>query len=134
MLGIEVDGHELHWAVADTHDIRGTGTENARVTRHAILRLIRREKPTAIATGPTLAGIVRPSAARFGLPTVTLPERAIPPSSLALLYQGVEIVAPSRPALRLLGRVVRAVLEVSIPPRKYAPTIPRHPTRRRGRA
>ena len=136
VLGVELGGAELRWAVADAWHLRGSGTENARIARVAITRLICREKPSAVAATLRAMPLARAAARRFRLPVVLLPKRPIPPASLTVLYADAPLMAPTPAALHLLGRVVRTILEVAIPARTDLPraaTQTSDPRKARGR-
>lgn len=124
----------LAFTVIDPWVIRGSGRMHCREPSHraAILRLVRREKPTMVVTSD--ADLVEPSqvvAKTCGITIVTKRPPHIPIAIATDLYPDLPLFAPGRLS-RLAALGISAVLNLSPSPRTYAHS--RHnPAQRRAR-
>lgn len=115
--------HGLHWAVADPWEVRGAGRTpcRARSERLAIVKLIRREKPTAVACETKrLRTSVHQVAKVNGVATVDEPPPVLEAELARDLYPEAAIRAPTDALLRLASVAISAVLHADIPTRRYA--------------
>lgn len=114
----------VHYAVADPWELRSSGTlrYRRRSRRAALVRLVRREKPTALATRddtlrPALLRVS--SVAHIDMVRQSVP--TIPPTVAVELYPELPLRAPT-PALASVARLaIAAVLHADTHPRRYAP-------------
>ena len=131
VLAVKVIPTGLAFAVVDPWMIRSSGRTHCRShTRlSAVLRIVRREKPTAITTSDT--GIVETIgrvAAHCGIAVIKKRVPKIPVSIASDLYPELLLFAPGRLG-RLAALAISAVLHVTPQSRTYAPT--RHNTAQR---
>lgn len=134
VLAIAEDPAGLAFAVADPWVVRGAGKIPCRPRSRlaAVSRLVRREKPTALAVvTPALRRTVHRVGRAQGIPVVPDPLPDLPRAIARELYPEVPVLAPD--ALNSVATAaIAAVLHAPIPPRKYAPRR-RHPPVRRPR-
>jgi len=123
ILAVASSKHGIAWAVADPWELRGSGTTpcRCRSRRLAIVRLLRREKPTAIVTEDRairrlVARIARLS--RLAIVGEALPELA--EQIAGELYPELRLRAPTRILARLALLAIRAALHSEPKPRTYA--------------
>ena len=124
VLALAATPHGLQWAVADPWEVRGAGKIpcRSRSNRLAVVKLLRREKPTAMVCGTThllplvtaLGRIHRVPVVREGLPTLDA-------GIAEELYPEALMRAPNPSLLRLASLAISAVLHADIPSRRYAP-------------
>lgn len=122
ILSVGTVPHGLIFAVIDPWVIRSTGRTYCREPSRAaaILRLIRREKPTAVVVGdPELSERARVSAEKCGIGFVSSRPPRIPSPIARELYPELPLFAPGH-----LGRIaalgISAVLHQNPIARKYA--------------
>ena len=123
MLAVASAERGIAWAVADPWEVRGGGScrcrERSRL--HALLRVVRREKPTAIvARDRRLRAVIAKTASLAKLPVIAtvLPELA---EAIARdLYPELRVRAPTKLLVHLALLAIRAVLHADIPSRSYA--------------
>ncbi len=132
MLAVATIPTGLAFAVVDPWVVRSTGRARCqRETRSAaILRLIRREKPTAITTAESsLVDPLTEAAKRCGIPFIKKRIPKLPVAIASELYPELPLFAPGRLG-RLAALAISAVLNRTPSPRTYANT--RHnPSERR---
>lgn len=111
----------LAFAVADPWVIRGSGFApcSRRSEMAAIRRMVRREKPTALASPDHRFPALRRLAREFGIPFVRAPVPELPVPIASELYPELPLLAPEVLG-RLAALAVSHVLHSSVPPRTYA--------------
>jgi hypothetical protein len=122
------------YAVADPWELRSIGCVDCRalILGPAVLRLVRREKPTLIVTRDrVLRGPAARSAKRVGIAATAAALPNLPPAVAAEIFPELPMraVTPSRSRAGVLA--IAAVLYADSLPRKYAPRRhrpPEHPT------
>ena len=124
----------LAFTVVDPWIIRGSGRLRCREPsrRSAILRLVRREKPTALVTADVALVVPASSVAdRCGIAMIEKRPPRIPVPIAKDLYPELPLFAPGRLS-RLAALGISAVLNLSPSSRTYAHSR-HHPTQRRAR-
>ncbi len=121
----------LAFAVVDPWVVRSTGRTRCRhrTRRAAILRLVRREKPTAIATANTpIIKIVEQVAMRCGIAVIEKRVPRLPVSIATDMFPELPLFAPGKLG-RLAAMAISAVLHITPQSRHYAAA--RHNTAQR---
>ncbi len=124
----------LAFAVLDPWEIRSTGAiaggETLRALAAAILRLVRREKPTLVVTeNAELCAALVLRLGRRGIPVERRRARRIPMATATLLYPELLLYAPTVHLRRAAILAIDTILTIYPPPRRYA--APRNRTLRR---
>jgi hypothetical protein len=122
VLAVDLADKGLAFVSVDPWMIRSAGRTSCRPRSRsdALSRLIRREKPTAVATpSVALAPSVRRAARRLELPVVEGPLPALLPSVAADLYPELPVLAPDPALARLSAFAISAVLNARVPSRTY---------------
>ena len=122
------------YAVADPWELRSVGSVGCRalILGPAVLRVIRREKPTlVVARDRELRGPAARAAKRLGITATDAGLQNLPPAVAAEMFPELPMraVTPSRSRAGVLA--IAAVLYADSSPRKYAPRRhrpPEHPT------
>ncbi len=124
VLAVKIIPTGLAFAVVDPWMIRSSGrTRCRRHTRYsAILRIARREKPTAITTADTtLIEIISRVAKRCGIAVIKKHVPRLPVAIATDLFPELPLFAPGKLG-RLAALAISAVLHVTPQSRLYAPT------------
>jgi hypothetical protein len=120
----------LHYATADPWELRSVGTLacNDRLLRHAIARLVRKEKPSSIVAGsPSLRFPAKYAAKTFGIRVLDAPSE-IPPIPVASdLYPELGLRATSAALVKVARLAIASVLYNPVSSRRYAPRRHRPP-------
>jgi len=124
VLSVGIVPHGLIFAVIDPWVIRSTGRTRCREPARpaAILRLVRREKPTAIVVGNSeLVGAAQAAAEKSGIGFVTKQPPRIPSPIAKELYPELPLFAPGHLS-RVAALGISAVLHRNPIARKYVHT------------
>jgi hypothetical protein len=124
VLAVEPAPTGLAFVSVDPWGIRSAGRTSCRARSRsaALSRLIRREKPTAVATpSATLGPCLRRAARGLELPVVEGPLPPLEPSVAVDLYPELPVLAPGSALGRLAPFAISAVLNARVPSRRYAP-------------
>jgi hypothetical protein len=122
ILAVDLANNGLAFVSVDPWVIRSAGRIGCRARSRsaALSRLIRREKPTAVATpSAALAPFLRRAARRLELPAVEDPLPALLPSVATDLYPELPVLAPDSALARLSAFAISAVLNARVPSRTY---------------
>ncbi len=122
ILAVAVVVRGLAFVVVDPWVIRGSGRIHCREPSRtaALLRLVRREKPTAVvAAGPALARAAERIARECGIAAVRRPDEEIPVDIAQELFPELPLFAPGDLS-PLAALAISAVLHVTPHPRRYA--------------
>ena len=113
--------HGLRFAVVDPWEVRSAGLVKCdRASRvDALRKLIRREKPTALAGTPSIRAELCEAFTESRLGVVTRDFPTLPPPVAADLYPELVLVAPKIATQQVVVRAIAAVLHANIPTRHY---------------
>lgn len=131
LAAIALRERKLVWVVCDPFEIRSAGELpiTRRALRDAIHRLVKREKPTVIASPDHALGEeLTPMFRRLGLSIVAGRFPPLPVPVASELYPELPIHCPTRALAKLATVALSAMLHAPRQPRHYAKTIrPRTP-------
>ncbi len=122
----------LAFATADPWVVRSAGHIDCgpRSRLSALVRLIRREKPTAlIPANASLRRTLRRVGRAQGIPVLTEPLPHLPRAVASELYPELPLMAPGHLS-HLASIAVSAILSARVPPRTYVPRRHHTPARR----
>lgn len=130
LLAVAITRAGIAFAVADPWEVRSAGTvaSTARARRLVLVRLVRREKPTAIvAEGRAIRRLAAAVGRELGLAVVPPPLPTLPIRTARDLYPELPIHAPTSALERLAVLAIAAVLNAEPTSRLYAKSLDRKP-------
>jgi hypothetical protein len=126
VLMVVPNAKRLLWAVADPWEMRGAGRLccTFRAQASAIMRLVRRERPTVVVA--PRRGFKRLRFADLGVPLLPASFPIAPDPIARELFPEIAVHATTRALRKVAAQAISAVLHGHFPSRKYA--ITRHRT------
>ncbi|MFI5297584.1 MAG: hypothetical protein ACHREM_05750 [Polyangiales bacterium] len=118
---------QLLWVVVDPYEVRAAGdvAVSAASVANTVCRLVRREKPTLVATPRlALALDIRRLVEARGLPLVSGRIPALPVDVATELFPELPLHCPSPRLARLAAYSIATTLHAPHQPRRYAKTLP----------